>query len=373
MENQPTKPSRKRRWRIVQILLSVGIAVGIFWGILPKIASYGEVWEALQEMTWLELLTLLAITGFNVWTYWPQMAAALPGLRIREAAITNQATTAVSNTVPAGGLVALGLTYGMLRSWGHSDSSISLMITTTGAWNLFSKLFMPVIALALLLLTGQATGSLLLASAVGLGVLLILGSLGALALWKENLARAIFGGVGHSWSRVRRLFGRPAVQWEDAGSRFRSQTIGLVKRRWFDLTWTTLLSHFALFLVLLLALRHVGISEQEVSAVQVFALFAFVRLLSAIPLTPGGVGIVELGYVGALILAARGRTLVPPSREVFEAQATAATLVFRSLTYGIQIPMGAACYLLWLRIKNKRIASRPTNALDDNAPAPDSG
>jgi uncharacterized membrane protein YbhN (UPF0104 family) len=306
------KARRKRTWRIVQIILAIAIAVGIFWGILPKIASYGEVWQALKSMTWPELASLVAITGFNLWTYWVQMVAGLPGLRIREAAVNNEATTAVANTVPAGGVVALGLTYAMLRSWGFSDSGIALMITVTGAWNLFAKFVFPVISLALLLVTGQATGGLLVATGVGLVVLVILGTIAGLALWKEDFARALFGGAGRVVSWFRSHLRRPAVHWGSSGVRFRGETIGLIRDRWWMLTWSTLLSHFALFLVLLLSLRHVGVSEQEISAIQVFAVFSFVRLLSAIPLTPGGVGIVELGYVGALILAAKGTTAASP-------------------------------------------------------------
>jgi uncharacterized membrane protein YbhN (UPF0104 family) len=367
-EERARKARHKRIWRIVQIVVSLAIAVAIFWGILPKIASYGEVWRALQSMTLLELLTLIGITAFNIWTYWPQMMAALPGLPMREAAVNNEATTAVANTVPAGGVIALGLTYSMLRNWGFSDSAIALMITVTGAWNLFAKLFMPVVALALLLVTGQATGALLIATVIGLILLLGLGSIAALALWKESFAHALFGGVGRIVSWFRGLFHRPPVHWGTSGVRFRGETIGLIRRRWWMLTWTTFLSHFGLYLVLLLSLRHVGVSEQEVSAVQVFAVFAFVRLLSAIPLTPGGVGFVELGYVGALILAAKGN-YGGVSKDLFEAQVTAAVLVFRSLTYGIQIPLGAGCYLYYLRNRSWRRTPQD-HGVSEGRPAP---
>ena len=43
-----------------------------------------------------------------------------------------------------------------------------------------------------------------------------------------------------------------------------------------------------------------GISEQEISTAKVLAVFSFSRLLSAVPLTPGGVGVIDLGYVGGL-------------------------------------------------------------------------
>jgi uncharacterized membrane protein YbhN (UPF0104 family) len=60
---------------------------------------------------------------------------------------------------------------------------------------------------------------------------------------------------------------------------------------------------------------------------------------------------VELGYVGALIAASQNLD-VP--KDVFEAQVTAAVLVFRTLTYGVQIPLGAGTYLYWLRSKRWR-------------------
>ena len=42
--------------------------------------------------------------------------------------------------------------------------------------------------------------------------------------------------------------------------------------------------------MLLLSLRNMGVSEQDVSAAQVFAVFSFSRLLTAVPITPGGSG-----------------------------------------------------------------------------------
>jgi uncharacterized membrane protein YbhN (UPF0104 family) len=131
--------------------------------------------------------------------------------------------------------------------------------------------------------------------------------------------------------------------------RFRKQTIHLVSKGWLKLTLSTLISHLALWLVLLLALRHVGVSEREISTAQVLGVFAFGRLLTALPITPGGVGIAELGYIGGLLLAGREQAEVSP--EVFRAQVVAAVLVFRTLTYAFQIPLGGITYLIWRRKK----------------------
>jgi len=58
------------------------------------------------------------------------------------------------------------------------------------------------------------------------------------------------------------------------------------------LTLATLVSHLSLFLVLLLALRHIGVFNREVSWAEALGAFAFARLVTAIPITPGGIGIV---------------------------------------------------------------------------------
>ena len=74
-----------------------------------------------------------------------------------------QSTTAVANTVPAGGAIAVGLTYTMLSSWGFSKSRSTLSILVTGIWNNFVKLGTPILALALLALQGQPGGGRLVA------------------------------------------------------------------------------------------------------------------------------------------------------------------------------------------------------------------
>ena len=100
----------------------------------------------------------------------------------------------------------------------------------------------------------------------------------------------------------------------------------------------------ALFFVLLLCLRNLGISETEVSTAQAFAVFSFGRLISALPITPGGLGVIELGYIGGLVAAGGDKAAV-----------VAAVLLFRTLTFGVQIPLGGFTYLIWRAKKSWRI------------------
>jgi uncharacterized membrane protein YbhN (UPF0104 family) len=55
-----------------------------------------------------------------------------------------------------------------------------------------------------------------------------------------------------------------------------------------------------------------------------------------LPITPGGVGVIELGMSAALVVAGGA-----------EAQVVAAVLVYRALTYALQIPVGLVCWIIW--------------------------
>jgi uncharacterized membrane protein YbhN (UPF0104 family) len=344
---------RKRVIRVIQAVLSGLVMVAIFGLIIPRFASYSDVWKVITDLTWIEMVSLIAATVFNLFTYWWQMQAAMPRLTLGQAAVSNQTSTTVSNIVPGAGIVATGLAYGMFHSWGFTTSEVALLASTTGIWNMFLKLGLPIAAVALLAITRRATTALLVPALIGLAVLVGSVVLFAMVLWKKTLARAIGNWLGRAWSWIRQLFRKsPIDTWGEGAVRFRKQTIELVAKRWPALTITTVASHLALWFVLLLSLRHVGVSEHEVSTIQVLAVFAFARLVSAVPITPGGVGVVELTLIGGLYAAGRSHTDVP--LDLFKAQVTAAALLFRTLTYGIQIPLGGFTYLIWQRKKSWR-------------------
>ena len=64
---------RKRVILLVQGSLSTLVMIAIFGLILPKIASYADVWETIKALTWIEMVSLIAATVFNLFTYWWQM------------------------------------------------------------------------------------------------------------------------------------------------------------------------------------------------------------------------------------------------------------------------------------------------------------
>jgi uncharacterized protein (TIRG00374 family) len=201
-----------------------------------------------------------------------------------------------------------------------------------------------VLALALLAFQGQPGSGRVVAGLAGvLGLLVAVVALWLLLRSRDSAAR--LGVVaGRAVSALLRPFGRPPVHgWDRATTKFRDRTALLLHARWHWITLATLVSHLSLFLVLLLALRFVGVTGAQVTWAEALAVFAFARLLTAIPFTPGGLGVVELALITGLAAAGGPRAMV-----------AAAVLVFRALTYVLPIPIGLVTYVIWRRNRSWR-------------------
>src|SRR5215218_4083931 len=286
MVNQAPPATRRSRTRLLaQSVLSLVLVVAIFY-FLRKKFDPAEMWAAISAMTWLELAIL-----------------------------------------------------GLLAVWNLCTYAFVWMAVTPGLWNSFIKLGMPVLALALVALQGGATGGRVLAALLGIAGLVAAIVVFALLLRSAEQARRFGLLAGRVASKLLGLVGRPPVAgWELATVKFRARTIDLVEDRWIAITATSLISHLSLYLVLLVALRDVGVSDAEVGWAEVLAVFAFARLATAIPLTPGGLGFVE----GVLFTGLVGAGGDPD-------QVAAAILVYRALTWALPILVGIGCYLWWRR------------------------
>jgi putative heme transporter len=188
-------------------------------------------------------------------------------------------------------------------------------------------------------LQGGASGARVLAALLGIGGLVAAIVVFALMLRSEQGARRFGVLAGRVASRLLRIIRRPPVHgWELATVKFRSRTLDLLEHGWVPITVATLVSHLSLYLVLLVTLRQVGVSDAEVGWAEVLAVFSFARLATAIPLTPGGAGVVEAVLIVGLVGAGGDRE-----------QVTAAVLLFRALTWALPILVGVVCYLWWRR------------------------
>jgi uncharacterized protein (TIRG00374 family) len=335
--------------RALQAAVSILLVGGIFYFVLGQFADLSSVWRAIRSLTKVEVAVLVGLAAWNLATYWIQMVVATPGLTYPQAMVLTESTTAVSNALPAGGAIGVGLTYSILGSWGFSNSRATLAVLVSGIWNNFAKLGMPVLALAILAVSGEASGGRLVAALVGLLGLVGAVTIFALILRSEAFARRLGLFTQGIATRIRKVFRKgPATGWDLAVTKFRGRVLGFVHRRWIQLTVVTVIGHLSLYLVLLASLRVMGVSEQEASWAQVLAVFSFARLVTAIPITPGGVGIVELALIGGISAAGGER-----------AEVVAAVLIYRLLTYVVPIVFGGITYVFWRRNRSWRDSAPP--------------
>lgn len=344
------------RWRrVLGIAVSVALVIVLLVGVLPAMADFNEVWNAITSMTWLESVSLLIAAGWNILTYQFVIMVALPGLTLLQAFVVGQISTAVSNTLPAGSAIGVGVTYTMFSSFGFGAGSIAIASVVTGLWNTFVKLGLPIIALTLLTFRGGSNPALQSGALTGVAILA-----GAIAvLWlimsSDRVARRSGELLGAGASKMARPFKRgPYDHWGSRFARFRSQSVDLVRRRWHVITLASVVSHLSLFFLLLLCLRHMGVPAEDVTWTEALAAFALVRLATAIPITPGNLGIVEVGLTAALVVAGGSRSLV-----------VAAVLLYRALSYLLQVPLGLVAYGIWRSKSSWRVASPAARQVAD--------
>ena len=320
---------------------AVGIAVIVatFVFVLPRVADYRDVWDVVKGLSWQWLLALAAAVVLNVVTFAPPWQVALPGLRFIPALTMTQASTALSIVAPGGVAVGMAGQVGILRSWGFEGAPVARAVTLTSLWNQFANLFYPVVAVFALALAGQPTAVLATAAFIGVGILAVAVTALGLVLYSDRMAEDIgdvaAGGASWALGKLR----RPPVAWNGKSfERFRQDAVDLLRRRWHLLTLATFVGSLTVFLVLLVSLRALGVSASEVSVVEAFAAWALARILGSFPITPAGIGIVELSLTGTLVGFGGAN-----------AEVVAAVLVFRFLTMVPTLVLGLAAAGTWRR------------------------
>ncbi len=326
--------------RVRNILLGlVGLAIVVvtFAVALPRIADYGEVWAVIESLDRTWLLALFAAVVVNVVTYAPPWMVALPGLRFRQALPFTQASTALTYVAPGGGIVGMAGSYGLLRTWGFGNDEVARAVTVSGIWNQLANLLLPVVAVIMLGVEGGSSTLLTTAAIVGAAVFSVAVGALALILWTDGFARAIGDVSARAVNRLLRVVGRgPVSGWPEAFVRFRRSTVALIRHRWALLTLTAVVGNLAVFAVLLVSLRAVGTDSSEVTWVEAFAGWSLARALQLIPLTPGGVGPVELGLT-AILVGFGG-----PNAEI-----VAAVLIYRAFTIIPTLLFGLVTIACW--------------------------
>jgi uncharacterized membrane protein YbhN (UPF0104 family) len=325
--------------RLVLVVVGLAVIVGTYLFVLPRIADYGDVWGVVKELSWENITVLLGATLLNLATFAPPWQVALPGLSFRQAFALTQASTASTYVLPGGAAVGAGVSFGLLRGWGFTGKPVTIAIALTGIWNQFALLGFPVIALALLTVSHEENPLLQTVAFVGLAIFVLAAGAFAAALASSRVAEWVGDRAAALVNWVLRIVHRAPVKWNGwSFVAFRNDVIGLLGRRWHLLTLATLAGQLTVFVVLLVSLRVLDVTAGEVSAIEAFAAWSIVRLLGSIPITPGGIGIVEVGLTASLVGFGGDN-----------AEVVAAVLLYRFLTIVPTLVLGLLAGATWRR------------------------
>ena len=342
MASPPTPRPERLRFRIGPLLTGPNlirsaaglvIAITCYGLLLPAFAPYGDVIDQLRPAgtrlgaggtTLLALVVVANLTSPSL-----SQLAALPGLTLPRAMWADWSTTTVTNLIPGGSALAIGLIWAMYRSFGLAREAVARSIVVTGVGDILIKLGSPLPAL-LWLGTQRPVGPALARAATVGGVLF------AVAV---TLVGVVVSGPA-TGARLGRLLDRLPVigtGWPARLEELRVDTRSLLGSRGWALAAATVAGHANLYLLLVLCLRAVGVDRSTLGWAPILAAFAFGRLVTALPVTPGGLGVMEVGLTGALGAVGSAPT----------AALVAGVLLFRAISFALPLPLGAAGLLLW--------------------------
>jgi uncharacterized protein (TIRG00374 family) len=337
----PPAPATSRKKQVIATLVTLVVLVIVFAGILPKFGNYADAWDQIKDMSLEQLAVLTASVVFSIVVYVFPFQAALPHLRYGTAFMIRQTSFTISNAVPAGGAIGLGVQYDMLGQAGFNGAVSTAAIGITSVFNLMVTLALPVLGVIALLFVATPTSSEVLGAIGGLVAVGVMVGFFAAVLRSDATAERLGGIIERIAARVFGLIRRdPPSGITDQLVSFRRSTVDVISRRWAVLTGTNFLQQFAQFGVLMVSLRITEDGETtQVAVIAAFAAFAMARLASFIPITPGGLGTVDAALTSLLVAFGATKT-----------DALAATLLWRAASWIPQVLLGVVTLVIW-RIK----------------------
>lgn len=325
----------QRTKQILQAVVGVGLALTLLiWG-LPHFAktTWSDVFEVVRGVPLWQAVGFQLLMLLGLWCYTFTITASLPGLSHAKALIVNLCGSSVGNLLPGGGAAGLAATYAICRSWGFSRASVSTSAVVTGVWNTLARLVLPVLAIAILVANSSGLPRALTDAAIGGAIsgAIIIAVFGSV-LASPKAAAA----VGRFFDRLLRPLRRRNPDRRSAEDFFvglREETTDVVRTRWLRLTLGMVGFFGIYFLLFVLITKATGI---EIRMSHLFAAYAIGRLLTAVPVTPGGLGVTETATAAALV----GWGADP-------AGATGAVVLFSIFTHLMEVPLGGLGWMLW--------------------------
>ena len=330
-DTSPVPVPRSPWRRLPKLALVIAALVVVFGWLLPRFIDYDQVWEALTQLDAWEAVILLGVGLARVPTEALMYRAFLPGLGLWRGSEAYLSSNFAGQLLPPPS--ASVVQYGYFRGGGYASGAAGLAALGSFIFPTIGRFLLPLVALVLLLLTGELNGSVALAGALSLTVTAVAGIAGYVFLRRERSARWLGAKTQRplSWILVK-LKRDPIVDGAGKAAELRTQALAVLREGWALGSIGVAANLFLTYLILLAALRFVGVSSAELSAADAFAAFAIAFWAGAVfPITGSGLGVVD-GVLIAMLVELGGAS---------DDALVAAVLLWRVFYSVLTLPLGA--------------------------------
>jgi uncharacterized protein (TIRG00374 family) len=319
---------------MVRRVLALVLFALVLYGVAPAVLQVLDAWPQVVHIQpyWFAAMIVAQVASWA--SMWLIQRRAVDAKSWWAVVMSQLASAAVGRVVPGGAATAGALQYRMLVQAGVPGSLAGVGIGVASIVLLATLAALPVLALPAVVLGVAVPARLGQAALVGVVVFVALLAIGATLMASDRAVEA----VGRLTIRVGEKLRPKHPPPPDLPERLRDQR-DLVRHalgaRWWEAVAGAAGRWLFDWLTLVAALAAVG---QHPRPSLVLLAFSATQLLAQIPITPGGLGIVEAGMTGTLVLIG-----VPASA------AAVATLAYRLVSYWLGLPAGGIAWLVHRR------------------------
>ncbi len=321
-------PSLARR------VAALALTALVLYGVAPAIGEVLGAWPQVVDLKVWWLAAMLIAEVASCWCLWELQALSI-GTHDTTAVATSQlAGGALGRVIPGGAATAAAAQYNMLNASDVPRGSIATGLAAATVLQIAGLCVLPALALPAIVFGLRVPETLLETAILGLGLFVAMLGLGLGVArsdkslrWVGRVAVRVSAKLPGDRALAPSFPDRLVVQRDEVAERLGDRLLyacGAAVGRWlFDL------------LALVTAITAVG-AHPRFSLV----LLAYVaaQLLAQIPVTPGGIGVVEAGLAATLALAG-----------VAGGDAAVATLAYRLVSYWLMLPAGLVAWLVHRR------------------------
>ena len=341
-EPRPSRPWWHTALRVLALIVVAAVVVAVLWGNIP---SPADIWDALLNANFWWILLAAALQMVSLGMFARQQRRLLKAFGVRMSRARAEAITygssAITNSLPAGGAVSAGWSFQQYRARGASSATAATVMVLSGVLSIAALLGLygsGALAAAWTQLTKLAEDHPVGAMSIGITVLAVLVVLIRLVADRKDID---LDAPTPKLDRYEKEHARIGAALRQVVTTLRQA------RRVSFLDWNLALGTTAAKWLLdagclWASCEAFGIS---IDVFKLSALYLGIQLVRQVPLTPGGIGLIEVALLAGLVSAGAP-----------QGPAAAAVLVYRMLSAWLIIPIGYLVMALMARWDRRHAA-----------------